>query len=101
MQRDALALPPSVRNSGEQFEDAAIFPYQHPPNRGSEFRSDPGVWHVADVFRRPHVAPNNLGPSPPTARPSTCEHDRKQTEGVVVSAQGHEGVEVAQVIRRV
>ena len=52
-QRDALALPPGVGHRAKQFEDRAVFAQQHPPNGGGELGADPGVGHVADIFRRP------------------------------------------------
>ena len=101
MQSDAVTCPPVLGDCPEEFEGAAVLPQKHPPNRGGELRSDPGVGHVADVLRRARVAPDDLGPMPPTLRSSAREHDREQPERVIKSAQGHEGVEVAQRIRSV
>ena len=96
MQRDAFTLPPSVGDGPEEFKGAADFPQQHAPNRGGELRSDPSVRHVADVIRRLRRAPDDLGPMPPAAGPPARERDRQQPEGVLETAQRHEGVEVTQ-----
>src|SRR5208283_1057285 len=94
MQSDAFTLPPSIGDGAEQFEGAAVFPQQHPPNRGGELRSNPGVGHVTDVIRRPRRAPDDLGPMPPTFWSSAPECKREQPEGVLEPAQRYEGVEV-------
>ena len=94
-------VPPGVRRAPEKLQRAAVFAQQHSANCSGELGRDPGVRHVADIVRRAHVAPDDLGPKPPALRLRQVKRRREQSKGVSTPTQGDEGVDVAQLVRRV
>ena len=76
-ERHAAVFPPAIRRASEQLQRAAVFAQQHSAYRGDELRRDPGMRHVADIVRRPQVAPDDFGPNPPAARPARVHHRRR------------------------
>src|SRR5271155_5508665 len=97
---DAAATPPRVRSSPEKLQLRSVLADQHLPDGGRELGADPGVRHIADIIRYAGVAPDALAPAAPAGGPAPTEHGRKKREGVAVSAERHEGAQVANDVGR-